>query len=76
MEWRKDKYLITDDPTRADIDFITAGPLVAMAVEGQWRTYSITLAWSGFDETLRLICTYKGAGLTLAEIRELLEEAG
>jgi hypothetical protein len=31
---------------------------IAMAVEGQWRTYSITLAWSGCDETLRLICTY------------------
>ncbi len=32
---------------------------IAMAVEGQWRTYSITLAWSGFDETLRLICTFE-----------------
>ena len=31
---------------------------IAMAVEGQWRTYSITLAWSSFDETLRLICTF------------------
>jgi hypothetical protein len=31
---------------------------IAMAVEGQWRTYSVTLAWSGFDETLRLICTF------------------
>lgn len=31
---------------------------IAMAVEGQWRTYSITLAWSEFDETLRLICTF------------------
>ncbi|APE42703.1 diacylglyceryl transferase [Sulfitobacter alexandrii] len=31
---------------------------IAMAVEGQWRTYSITLAWSAFDETLRLICTF------------------
>jgi hypothetical protein len=31
---------------------------IAMAVEGQWRTYSITLAWSQFDETLRLICTF------------------
>ena len=30
-----------------------------MAVEGQWRTYSITLAWSGFDETLRMICTFE-----------------
>ncbi|TYB89093.1 YbjN domain-containing protein [Oceaniovalibus sp. ACAM 378] len=32
---------------------------IAMAVEGQWRTYSITLAWSGHDETLRLICTFE-----------------
>ena len=31
---------------------------IAMAVEGQWRTYSITLAWSPADETLRLICTF------------------
>ena len=31
---------------------------IAMAVEGQWRTYSITLAWSAQDETLRLICTF------------------
>ena len=30
-----------------------------MAVVGQWRTYSITLAWSGHDETLRLICTFE-----------------
>ena len=32
---------------------------IAMAVEGQWRTYSITLAWSAMDETLRLICTFE-----------------
>lgn len=32
---------------------------IAMAVEGQWRTYSITLAWSESDETLRLICTFE-----------------
>ena len=31
---------------------------IAMAVEGQWRTYSITLAWSAYDETLPLICTF------------------
>lgn len=31
---------------------------IAMAVEGQWRTYSITLAWTGHDETLRMICTF------------------
>lgn len=32
---------------------------IAMSVEGQWRTYSITLAWSAHDETLRLICTFE-----------------
>ena len=32
---------------------------IAMAVTGQWRTYSITLAWSPMDETLRLICTFE-----------------
>ncbi|WP_106745449.1 YbjN domain-containing protein [Yoonia maritima] len=32
---------------------------IAMVVEGQWRTYSVTLAWSAYDETLRLICTYE-----------------
>lgn len=32
---------------------------IAMVVEGQWRTYSLTLAWSGYDETLRLICTFE-----------------
>lgn len=32
---------------------------ISMAVEGQWRTYSITLAWSAYDETLRLICSFE-----------------
>jgi hypothetical protein len=32
---------------------------IAMAVEGQWRTYSITLAWSGNDDTLRMVCTFE-----------------
>ena len=41
-----------------DFDRI-ADDQIAMAVEGQWRTYSITLAWSGYDETLRLICTFE-----------------
>jgi len=41
-----------------DFDRVTEDQ-IAMAVEGQWRTYSITLAWSGYDETLRLICTFE-----------------
>jgi len=32
---------------------------IAMAVEGQWRTYAVTLAWSARDETLRLICSFE-----------------
>ncbi len=32
---------------------------IAMAIEGAWRTYSITLAWSHYDETLRLISTFE-----------------
>lgn len=32
---------------------------IAMAVQGQWRSYSLTLAWSGRDEVLRLICTFE-----------------
>jgi hypothetical protein len=40
-----------------DFDRI-ADDQIAMAVAGQWRTYSLTLAWSAFDETLRLICTF------------------
>ena len=32
---------------------------IAMAIEGQWRTYAITLAWSGYDEMLRMVCTFE-----------------
>lgn len=32
---------------------------IAMAVEGAWRTYSLTLAWSGNDEMLRLIISFE-----------------
>ncbi|RYH01925.1 diacylglyceryl transferase [Salipiger sp. IMCC34102] len=32
---------------------------IAMAVEGQWRNYALTLAWSDMDETLQLICTFE-----------------
>lgn len=31
---------------------------IAMSVEGQWRSYSLTLAWSPRDSVLRLICTF------------------
>lgn len=63
-------YLTTEDLHPIDIvetvaenhdwDFDrVADDQIAMAVEGQWRTYSITLAWSNYDETLRLICTFE-----------------
>ncbi|PRX37601.1 hypothetical protein SAMN05216257_101626 [Meinhardsimonia xiamenensis] len=43
-----------------DWDFDRVGDdQIAMAIEGQWRTYSITLAWMPHDETLRLICTFE-----------------
>lgn len=32
---------------------------IAMAIEGRWRTYSITLAWSSHDEVLRLVCSFE-----------------
>lgn len=56
-----------------DFDRITEDQ-IAMAVEGQWRTYSITLAWSHQDETLRLICTFEmePPQERMAEIYEIL----
>ena len=65
-----EQYLETEDLHPIDIvehiaehhewDFDrVADDQIAMAVEGQWRTYSITLAWSGYDQTLRLICTFE-----------------
>lgn len=41
-----------------DFDRI-ADDQIAMAVQGQWKTYSITLAWSAYEETLKLVCTYE-----------------
>jgi len=32
---------------------------IAMAIEGAWRTYSLTLAWSAHDDLLRMICTFE-----------------
>ncbi len=46
--------------THHDWDFDRVGDdQIAMAVEGQWRTYSVTLAWSGVDEVLRIICSFE-----------------
>ena len=52
--------IVEDIATHHDWDFDRIGDdQIAMAVEGQWRTYSITLAWSGYDETLRMVCTFE-----------------
>lgn len=40
-----------------DFDRI-ADDQIAMAIEGSWRTYSVTLAWCAQDESLRLICAF------------------
>ena len=32
---------------------------IAMAIEGTWKTYSVTLALSQQDESLRLICAFE-----------------
>lgn len=31
---------------------------IAVAIEGAWRTYSLSLAWFGHDDMLRLLCTF------------------
>lgn len=31
---------------------------ITMTVDGQWRCYALTLAWSPRDEVLRLICSF------------------
>ncbi|SNR65865.1 diacylglyceryl transferase [Paracoccus sediminis] len=31
---------------------------IVMVVQGQWRSYSLTLAWSAREEELRLICSF------------------
>ena len=65
-----EQYLDTDEihpidivetiATHQDWDFDrVADDQIAMAIEGQWRTYSVTLAWSAYDETLRMICTFE-----------------
>jgi len=49
-----------------------ASDQIAIEIKAQWRTYSITLAWSGYDQTLRLICTYE-LGPTAARMPALFE---
>lgn len=32
---------------------------IAMAIEGAWRIYSLNLAWSNYDDVLRLVCSFE-----------------
>ncbi|TBN41127.1 diacylglyceryl transferase [Paracoccus subflavus] len=32
---------------------------IAMTIQGQWRSYSLTLAWSAQEAVLRLICSFE-----------------
>ena len=58
---------------QAEWDFDRVGDdQIAMAVEGAWRVYSLNLAWSDYDDMLRLVCSFE---LTPPEERmdEMLE---
>lgn len=47
---------------------------IAISVEGQWRTYSLHLAWSGRDDMLRLVCSFElnPPGERVSELLELV----
>lgn len=46
--------------THAEWDFDRVGEdRIAMAIEGGWRTYALTLVWSDHDDMLRLVCTFE-----------------
>lgn len=32
---------------------------ISFGVEAQWRSYALTLAWSGHEQMLRLVCTFE-----------------
>ncbi len=68
------EYLATHnewDFDRVDYDQI------AMMIDGSWTTYSLSLAWCGHDETLRIICTFEmdPAEDKLAGLYDLLNRA-
>ena len=41
-----------------DFDRVTDDQ-IAMAIDGSWRTYGVTLSWSSFDETLRTLVSFE-----------------
>lgn len=59
-----------------DFDRVTDDQ-ISMAVGGQWRTYSLMLAWSPREEVLRLICSFDmdPPAHRLAELYETLNLA-
>ncbi|UWQ22647.1 YbjN domain-containing protein [Jannaschia sp. W003] len=70
MLYQRDQFSETGDlhpidlvetvATSHDWDFDRVGDdQIAMVVEGQWRSYSVTLAWSETTETLRLVCCFE-----------------
>ena len=40
-----------------DFDRITEDQ-IAVAIDGSWHTYGVTLSWSTLDEMLRIICSF------------------
>ena len=45
---------------QSDWEFERAGEdQIAMAIAGQWRIYSLNLNWSGYDDMLRMVCTFE-----------------
>lgn len=63
-------YLDTEDMHPIDLaetiaqhnswDFDRVGEdQIALAIEGAWRVYSVTIAWSDYDETLRMVCSFE-----------------
>lgn len=62
-----------------DFDRLAEDQMV-MAIEGQWRSYSLTLAWSARDEVLRLVCSFdleppQGRRPALFEVLNLINDA-
>lgn len=44
---------------QSDWDFDRLGAdQIAMVIEGAWKNYSISLAWSAHDDILRMVCSF------------------
>ncbi len=62
QKWKFDR--ITDDQ-------------ISLSIEGRWRNYAITIAWSTSEEMLQLICTFEmeTPSERLPQIYEILNHA-